>query len=747
MMIYDKSVLESQVVAINGRGIIIDDSICVGKIDNYLFRPISLSDLLTLESTSQNYYSVKEGLTQAFWYYQKIETDNQLDRRSIFQFEKVTRRYNLNDFGFSTENSAVKNTNIFDFFQDSIDDHSIVSLNPGTYKVTKMEIRKAGVYLFDDVIFESSYGSSSVAEMEGVLTISPSAISIRIHGLSLRYTGVFYYQKSDWFSGQPGQPMIGIYIKNRWTELFNCKANSFSHSGISGHFTSDILTLVNCECINNGYSGANSSGKNFIVLGGVFNENGGANTVGDGYGIFGNVGTKGSFKVIAATAVKNRTRNIDSHMGQDLVIANNLVEDAGKAHSQWGNTVAADGNNLQLVRHINRALICGNVSRRAESYGLMVSSSDSYFEIDNIWVLGNIFEDDHIGIGIRQKDSGKIDISNNRYIMTKKSTSSANALVVDPQGAQNLKAISIIDNVFDGKIAIELNPKDFDYTASVVMTKNRVMDVRASSSGSAYIRISDNDIKGGGVNISFRKYDDRSFCEVNKNRVDSFAFKSSSSMSISVVNTSAVIEDNVIRNAVAVFKVNANQSFNRNVIINANRLKTNETIIYSNSSEPYSIIGNAIDSVFVAPLYYLRLYLAKDCVIKDNKFPAKANAIRIDYPGFSEGYKLGNKINWDSKSRMFDFGFKTPPKIDGWAWQCGDKAINDSPQFGLFNLWIYCGEWVGQDVLGLTFEGYGDPENSVSAPLGAIYHRLDCAFHNFFYLKVSGDDRGGWVLR
>lgn len=45
----------------------------------------------------------------------------------------------------------------------------------------------------------------------------------------------------------------------------------------------------------------------------------------------------------------------------------------------------------------------------------------------------------------------------------------------------------------------------------------------------------------------------------------------------------------------------------------------------------------------------------------------------------------------------------------------------------------------------LIFKGTGSPENVVSAPIGAIYQRLDGGAVTTLYVKESGTAKVGWV--
>lgn len=46
-----------------------------------------------------------------------------------------------------------------------------------------------------------------------------------------------------------------------------------------------------------------------------------------------------------------------------------------------------------------------------------------------------------------------------------------------------------------------------------------------------------------------------------------------------------------------------------------------------------------------------------------------------------------------------------------------------------------------------SYKGYGSPENSVSAGIGSVYHRLDGGASTSIYVKESGTGATGWTAK
>jgi hypothetical protein len=52
-----------------------------------------------------------------------------------------------------------------------------------------------------------------------------------------------------------------------------------------------------------------------------------------------------------------------------------------------------------------------------------------------------------------------------------------------------------------------------------------------------------------------------------------------------------------------------------------------------------------------------------------------------------------------------------------------------------------------QATIALLYQGTGTPEAVVTAPVGAIYQRLDGGAATSFYVKESGTGNTGWVAK
>lgn len=656
-------------------------------------------------------------------------------------------KINLNDYGFSPNNSAADNTAAFAQAQSIAPDNAMYFAKSGVYQVDSVVIDKAGYYNLDGVEF-----SCGLNVQRSILRLQSTATKIYVRGLTVRYTGQLYYETSSWFSGTPGVLKIGAAVFNPFAVFENCEFTGMSHTGIEGEITNEGLTLLNCISHNNGYAGASSTGKDFTIIGGQYYENGGGNAVGDGYGIYGNVRGNGDFKVIGVTAWNNMSRNFDSHGAYEAIISNNFAYDAGRPNAQWGNTQNTDATNYHFVRRLERGIITNNISKNAYSTGFSINGQSHPTEetgVSNVIVDGNISFADSISYYVRPRGSENITVSNNQSLDTLGRLSFSllvSPVSPDPSDTTWLNRFRAEGNIFDSKISISLLKKS-SVIPSIAVNNNTCSAIVMTSSVPFTYSVNGNNITGGNINITGSAVDS---CQgtCNNNIVDSYTYTSNvnANRPITITNAMADIDGNLIKNAVGNIFISTKQNFRRNKIINANTSGSSTNIIQSTAKQ-VEISDNEIIQPTNIPTNYIRFTLDTSVAVYNNKYPDKSTAIRIDLPGGTNNQTTYANINPGRK--VYDAGFTAIPAFT-FSWKIGDVVVNSAPGSLKEQGWIALSagttpNFRPTNLVAVDWQGTGSPEGVVTALVGARYTQTNGGAGTCLWVKETGTGNTGWI--
>lgn len=617
-------------------------------------------------------------------------TDEKVDgklyiKRDSKYLKKTVAKVNLEEFGISIENTAVENATIFNAVQEILPDNCLVSLAVGTYNFGEVTITKSGIYDFNGVTIINNNDVSSVP----VIKIAQAVEFASIVGVNIIYEGKFY-TSNDFYPGETlplGLPKSGIDTDNKLTILTACRVSGFSSFGIVATTFNRGLYANNCISNNNGYAGISSNGSDFQVIGGQYNENGGSNEAADGYGIIGNVSTNANFKCIGVTAERNRTRNIDSHQGYDLIISNNYTADAGIALPQWFNIAAEEAVNIRLTRRGHRCIISNNIAKRGKLANISFDgavTADTRL-IKQVIINGNTCEDGLYDIYIRPASTEKITISNNQSIQTGlRDAENPFSIIVlpqaDPSDKHFNKDLKIIGNSCDRNIAVTLS----DFVGSVYKSKINISNNTAKRISVACLSVIADVIVSGNYLTSFEIVGlaTKSNLQFSNNIWDAEGSAINFTTGTSFAGKVSYIGNKLLNSsATTVISLVSNTVFRNNEILDYTNA-TGSVIRILDTYTNVVCVGNTIKSDTPA-LRAIRTTLSTTNTIKDN---VHTEQIRVD---LSDGTaKTINRLCFDPYNCTFDIMFTAVPALVAYPFKVGDFAKRSNPSLTTGIGWI-----------------------------------------------------------
>ncbi len=629
-------------------------------IDRYTLEPISFKEVLSVPTVVDGIINIQKGSKY---------------------YKRVLKEYNLGAFNILPENSGSDNAANFAFSQTVVEHDCKHILPTGVYNIHDIEIIKSGIYDFSGVTFLNGHEIAGDA-----LSINASAEYVEIIGLNIKYTGTLYTTNPD-FAGVDGVNKYGIVANNKKTILTNCRASGFSLRGFQANATNKAFYLLNCTSNNNGYAGCGSNGSDFQVLGGEYSDNGGANSVRDGYGVIGNVSYNGNFKCIGVTAERNATRNIDSHQGLDIIIANNYTADAGQPYPQWFNKKATDGLNIRVTQRIDRAIITGNIAKRGTLAGISISGSPTDDFLRNILISNNICEDNRYQFYIRPLKTNKLKISGNQEINNLDVNNVVErGLLLSPQGNNDtlfLRDVDIAGNSFDSQSAFYLSSSTLPEKSNIRMGNNSFKESLFVDlqNVEANVNIFNNDL----FSVNFTNGSNKSIVNFQGNTIDvrgtDTTFNIHSSFNGRIKNVG-----NVYKNSTSLTQIviPSNSSFKNNTIIVNHEISTtaNNSVIRGTGPN-YEVVNNEVIFNGVTPfLRVFRFTVNSTVLIHSNNFNGLS---RVDH---SDGNISASKLTFDPNNKVFDFGTTSVPSLGDFTFPDGSVIKNNSGDLNTPSDWI-----------------------------------------------------------
>ena len=649
-------------------------------------------------------------------------------------YQRVLKEYKLEDFGISSENNSNLNAQIFNFAQDVIPADSKITLRNGTYKMGNINITKSGVYDFSGVTFINDIED----EVPG-LSALPEVNEVDLIGLNLKYTGPFYSASEDLYpSGyEIGPEKDGFKLDCQNIKMINCSAKNFSGTGFHGSSLTAQpgrkMYLINCVSENNGSSGVISSYRDFQMFGGSASENGGGRgiatlSVGGGYGVYFCPWNRpdSSGKIIGVNTVLNMRRNIDTHRGWDMIIANNYCADPGRPHAQWFGLVQPQANNIRLTNIAKRIIVSNNVIKRATfagvQFGLTIQeSTPEEYGASDLIITGNIFEDNGVQIYINPSKTKNIHILGNIGITTGTTESHVSlerdiyVSEVVSKEFHYLENLIAVGNTFDRGSSITVS----EWPNQPVKSKLKFL---ANTLNGLYIDCKDvetdiNMVGNAVESVTVQASNPKTSLVFHDNTYDRANYPGDNYSIIGTeYNGRLSIKQNKFKNSTSTLPViiPSNCTFQNNEIgYNYENTMTasHAALRILSGRENSEVVGNKFITDFPAPRV-MNIYISDSIVVKDNFYdPAERVTIAHSAGIVSNDTR---KFTWDPKNKMYDLDSSTIPELGDFVF-ARDSIIrkkNASVNNGIGWVVVSEGTTGGTGTAG-TFVAYGEIDKGI----------------------------------